>query len=359
MKKIYPLLLLTFLCGKVFSQSCISLGCANQYTGIATDGALSDSTIVSDLGCYNGFDLKQIFWEFFFSPSGGDFTQTFTPTSGTDLALNYVIFDEGTTAPSSVDCPVDASTWIQLACDLIDHPNQPSGPGLFGVTATTTSGHYYAVAIINWQGISDGHDSSYTFDLSVPQLGGVDLDAGSCPGVLPVKLSSFTGDIKNCVVNLNWVAQLQSNFKSYEVQTSTNGLHFQTISIISGKTQGADQEFSYKDLDVKQGNNFYRLKMTDVDGKTAYSKIVSVNNTCNRNMFLTYPNPVRGILTVRVPDSPNGLTLARLYSSSGKLVYSATFQNGINSINMSTYSSGVYLLNLKNTLETQNIKIVK
>ena len=187
--------------------------------------------------------------------------------------------------------------------------------------------------------------------------GGVDVD--NCPGTLPVNLSLLPTST-NCVVNLNWVAQLQSNFKNYEVQTSTDGLHFQTVTIIGGKTQGSQSgTFSYQDLNAKHGNNFYRLKMTDADGKIAYSKIVSLNSTCNRNIVLTYPNPVRGILIVNVPDSPNGLTVARLYSSSGKLVYSGTFQNGINSIDMSKYSSGVYLLNLKNTSETQNIRIVK
>lgn len=47
------------------------------------------------------------------------------------------------------------------------------------------------------------------------------------------------------------------------------------------------------------------------------------------------------------------------YLVSGKLVYSSTFQNRINSIDMSKYSGGVYLLDLKNSSETQNIKIVK
>ena len=110
---------------------------------------------------------------------------------------------------------------------------------------------------------------------------------------------------------------------------------------------------------MPNGNNYYRLKMTDADGKVAYSKVISLNSTCNSSGVLIYPNPVHGILTVNIPGSPNGLTIARLYSSGGKLVYSATFQNGINSIDMSKYSSGVYLLNLKNTSETKNIKIVK
>ena len=155
---------------------------------------------------------------------------------------------------------------------------------------------------------------------------------------MPVTLSSFTATSANCVVNLSWVAQLQSNFKNYEVQTSTDGLHFENVATISGKGEGTDQKFSYQDLNAKQGNNFYRLKMTDADGKIAYSKIVSLNSTCNRNVVLTYPNPVHGILTVNIPGSPNGLTVARLYSSSGKLVYSGTLQNGVNSIDMSKYS---------------------
>jgi hypothetical protein len=359
MKKIYPLILLAFLYGKGFSQNCVSLGCAAAHTGLATNGTLTPIP-ATNLGCYNPYNYTQIFWEFVYSPSGGDFTQTITPTSGTNLALNYVIFDEGTAAPSSVGCPVDASTWIQIACDLIDHPNQPSGPGLFGVTATTTAGHYYAIAIINWQSTTDGTgDASYTFDLSTPQIGGVDVDASNCPGTLPVSLSSFTATSANCVVNLNWVAQLQSNFKNYEVQTSPDGLHFQSLAIIAGKNQGVDQKFSYQDINAKPGDNFYRLKMTDADGKIAYSKIVSLNSTCNRTIVLTYPNPVRGILTVNIPNSPNGITVARLYSGSGKLVYSGTLQNGINSIDMSKYSGGLYLLNLKNSSESQDIKIVK
>jgi len=359
MKKIYPLLLLTFLCVEGFSQDCVSLGCASANTGLATNGTLAPIQ-ASNLGCYDPYKYTQIFWEFVYSPSGGDFTQTFTPTSGTDLAINFVVLDEGTTAPIDVSCPVNSAGWTGIACGDVDHPNMPVGPGLNGVTATTVAGHYYAIAIIIWQSTTDDTgDPSYTFDTNTPQIGGVDVDASNCPGTLPVSLSDFSATSTNCVINLDWVAQLQSNFKNYEVQTSTDGLNFQSVATIPGVTQGADQKFSYQDLNAKQGNNFYRLKMTDEDGKIAYSKIVSMNSTCNRNVVLTYPNPVHGILTVNIPGSPNGLTVARLYSSSGKLVYSGTFQNGINSVDMSKYSSGVYLLNLKNSSETQNIKIVK
>ena len=359
MKKIYLLSLFLIYLGNGYSQRCISLGCAAANTNVLTDGTLPDSIASSGLGCNDGNDLKQIFWEYFFSPSGGDFTQTFTPTSGTDLAINYVILDQGTTAPTTIACPVNTTGWTAIACDQNDHTNQPTGPGLFGVTATTTAGHYYAVAIIIWQGISTGDPASYTFDTNVPQLGGVDLNSGNCPGILPVNLSSFTGDVTNCMVNLNWVAESQTSFKNYEVQYSTDGTNFKTMSTIAGLVQGANQKYSYQHISPAAGNNYYRLKMKDIDGKFQYSKIISLKSDCNRSILFVYPNPVKNVLYINIPDLQTNITIAHLYNSSGKMIYSGEMQNGINDIDMSKFAQGIYLLKLKNNSGIQNIKLIK
>jgi hypothetical protein len=359
MKKIYLLSLFLIYLGNGYSQRCISLGCAAANTSITTDGTLADSLVSSGLGCYNGNLLKQVFWEYFFSVSGGDYTQTFTPTSGTDLSINYVIFDEGVTVPTTIDCPVNTTGWSQIACDITDHPNQPTGPGLFSVTATTTAGHYYAVAIIIWQGISTGGDASYTFDTNVPQLGGVDLSSGNCPGILPVNLSSFNGDVTNCIVNLNWVAESQTSFKNYEVQYSMDGTNFKMISAIAGLIQGTNQKYSYQHISPAAGNNYYRLKMKDTDGKFQYSKVITLKSDCNRNFLFIYPNPVKNVLHINIPDLQTNITIAHLYNSSGKMVYFGAMQNGINDIDMSKFAQGIYLLKLKNNSGIQNIKIIK
>lgn len=357
MKKIYIFFLLTIIVfGKAYSQSCISLGCAASHTGLTTDGTLPDSLVSTDLGCYNGNTLKQIFWQYFYSPSGGDYTQTFTPTSGTDLSLNYVIFDEGTTAPSSITCPVSTSGWTQAACDINDHPNQPSGPGLFGVTLTTVAGHYYAIAIVNWQGMN-GANPGYNFDISTPQIGGVDVTPANCPGVLPVILSSFNAKVNNCTVNLDWTAEAQSGFKNYEVQYSSDGLKFQTIATITGNV--TNQKYTYENASSLHGTNYYRLKMTDQDGKFVFSKIISANLSCNGSVMMVYPNPVTNILNIVIPALQNDVTIGKLYNANGKLIFSGEMINGANTINMEKFSKGIYLLKLKNKTETQNIKIIK
>jgi hypothetical protein len=360
MKKIYYLVLFIISFGKGFSQNCISLGCAASQTGIITDGTLADSGPATGLGCYNGNVYKQVFWQFFFSPAGGDFTQTYTPTSGTTMAINYDILDIGTSPAPSIDCPVNSATWTSVACDINDHINMPVGPGLFGVTLTTVAGHYYAVAIIIWQGTSNGADASYTFDISTPQIGGVDFTTANCPGVLPVKLSSFNAAVNNCIVDLRWTAESESDFKNYEVQYSTNGTSFQTIAAIARAVQASGQKYTWQHKTPTQGNIYYRLKMISMDGGFAYSKIISIKLDCSRSSVIIYPNPVTDILNVNIASLQNNLTtIASLFDTNGKLIYSGEMANGTNIIDMAKFAKGVYLLKLKNSVETQDIKVIK
>ena len=92
---------------------------------------------------------------------------------------------------------------------------------------------------MQWQGSGSGGpgDNSYTFDISTPDLGGVNFTSADCPSILPVSLISFDAKVNNCIVNLNWRATSETNFKDYEVQYSTDGANFQTISTIPGAIQ--------------------------------------------------------------------------------------------------------------------------
>ena len=364
MKKIYLLLLLVISFGKSFSQSCTSLGCAANYGAIAADGTLPDLP-GTDLGsgCINPNTYKQVFWQFFYSPAGGNFTQTYTPVpNGVDpLDLDYIVYDVGLTAPTSIPCPIDPIPWTDIICNNAGTDDVPTGPGVAGAggnVLSTTAGHYYAIAIISWQGTSNGGVAAYSFTIDNPQLGGVDLTAANCPGVLPVALSSFNAQINNCIVNLDWVAS-EFNFKNYEVQYSSDGIRFQTIATIVGVLQGSNHRYTYQDDKPKQGNSYYKLKMTDIDGKFKYSKIIVLKPLCNQSSHIIYPNPVTDILNISITNLQNDVTIASLFDNNGKLLYSSEMKSGTNMINMAKFAKGIYLLKLKSNAETQNIKIIK
>jgi Secretion system C-terminal sorting domain len=371
MKRIYTCLLFLFFLfiGKGFSQDCIVLGCAANYGSQTTDGTLADQPFPFSSGCWLPSDnYKQIFWQFFKS-TGGNYTQTFTPTSGGDpMNINWDIFNlNATPATTTVSCATIAANvgtnWSEIFCSSQFNPGLPAGPGVgtdFAPTGVpTTAGDYYAIAVIVYQGVSNGGDASYSFTIGTPQLDGVDLTSATCDVILPVKLSSFGAKVNNCIVNLNWEAKNESDLKKYEVESSADGRSFQTIATVGATNTGLDQLYSYQHKNPQQGKIYYRLKMTDVDGKFEYSKIIAMKFDCIRSLIFVYPNPVTDILNINITNSQGNETIASLFDHNGKLIYKGKMISGTNTIDMAKFAKGIYLLTLKNNTETQNIKIIK
>ena len=365
MKKNYLLLLFLFAfsLSKGFSQACISLGCAANYGTQTTDGTLADVTWPLGVpSCYAGFPTKQVFWQFFKS-TGGNYSQTFTPTSGANSDIDWIVYNmNATPASTTVTCAAVATNlaaWTEITCGTTYTPATATGPGLDGVVPTT-NGNYYAVAIIVYQGPSTGDPASFTFTVGTPQLAAVNLTSANCDAVLPVKLTSFNAKVSSCAVNLDWTAASEANFKNYEIQYSSDGLRFQTIGSVAGTIQqGSSQKYSYQVSNPQQGKTYFRLKLTDIDGKYEFSKIIALKLDCTKSSIFVYPNPVTDVLNINLTNSENKATTASLFDNSGRLIYTELLKSGTNVINMEKFAKGIYMLRVKNNQETQNIKIVK
>jgi hypothetical protein len=70
-------------------------------------------------------------------------------------------------------------------------------------------------------------------------------------------------------VKLNWDGEVDNMFSNFELQRSSNGIDFQTIY-----TTSALPPCQYYDLSPLNGNNYYRVKQFDTDGKITISKTV-------------------------------------------------------------------------------------
>jgi len=330
---------------------------------MTADGTLPD-IVASGFspGCYDANTYKQLFWQFFLS-TGGDFRQTYTPTStGDALALNYVVFDIGTTSPPNFNCPVNSADWTILDCMINDYPGMPIGPGTFSSPKIPTiAGHYYAVAIIFWQGVSNGGDAGYTFNIGVPTLNNLPLNNANSNGIsLPVNLLSFNAETSNCIVDLNWTTENEFNLKNYEIQSSGDGVNFQKIATIdpSPLTESVNS-YSYEDAHPIQGNAYYRLKMTGDDGSFEFSDTKTVKVSCNKRPITVYPNPVNDILNIYITKLQDEATTASLFDTNGKLIYSGKLASGANLIDMKKFTKGIYLLRISNKFQLDYIKVVK
>jgi hypothetical protein len=368
MKKIFTFLFaLSFFSYEiVLSQapSCRVLGCAANYGTIVTDNTVPDTAFASGFSfCFTPpTAIKQVYWEYFYTgPVNALFSQSFTPPNSPDsVDVDWAIFDIGG-PPANLNCPVNTTGWVEQVCWTAFAPGVATGPGIDQPAFNATANTYYAVAIIVSSAQAHVGVASYTFNIDDPTIGGAPLTALNCTGlVLPVKLSTFNARVNNCGVNLEWTAESETNFKNYEIQFSTDGTSFKTIATLpAAENSGAPQRYSYTDASPAQGNVFYRLKMSDIDGKFDYSRVVTTKLDCVKSPFSVYPNPVTDILTINNSGSQNEDATVKMFDNNGRLIYSHKLLGGTNTINTHHLPNGIYLLQLNNGSEVQSIKIIK
>ena len=119
-----------------------------------------------------------------------------------------------------------------------------------------------------------------------------------CTGLIPVTIIDFTAQKNNESVLLKWYATFETSFKQYEIQRSTDGIQFFAIGEVTGRNL-ANYDFTDHHL-PSAPTVFYRLRMIDIDGKSAYSKTVAVHINGSNLPVLVYPNPVAGKLTIKL-----------------------------------------------------------
>ncbi len=98
---------------------------------------------------------------------------------------------------------------------------------------------------------------------------------------LPIKLISFDAvKLSTSKAVINWeLGATCSSATRFEIQRSLSDRNFSTIGIANGSE--TSRTYTYIDNGLKNGINYYRLKIIDADGKISYSKVVALMNGVN------------------------------------------------------------------------------
>jgi hypothetical protein len=111
---------------------------------------------------------------------------------------------------------------------------------------------------------------------------------------LPVTIVDFQALAAANKVTLKWQTASEYNNSHFTIERSANGTSFQTLKqVASLAAEGnSSSALNYEDADAAplQGVSYYRLKQTDKDGKSAYSKQVKVDRRQDGSLTV-YPNP--------------------------------------------------------------------
>ncbi|MBK7651025.1 MAG: hypothetical protein IPJ20_10145 [Flammeovirgaceae bacterium] len=166
--------------------------------------------------------------------------------------------------------------------------------------------------VMRWDGVSSwvnhgnggttGNATAGTLITSAPitSFSPITLGSTTIDNPLPIELISFIAQVLNENVKLNWITASELNNDFFTVQRSADGMEFESIMKIKGAgTTSASTSYEYMDVTPIQNISYYRLKQTDFDKKSSYSKVLVVNVLLSGELSM-YPNPVSvgGVVTL-------------------------------------------------------------
>lgn len=205
--------------------------------------------------------------------------------------------------------------------------------------------------------VADGFNLRFNIDT----LGQFGLGQTGAP--LPVTLTAFKGFKNENKNTLNWTTSAENNLKTFVVERA-NSLYgnFADIGAVNAKGFSTVQNnYVLDDVNPFAGNNYYRLRMIDADGKYKYSAVVLINNAVTASVFVS-PNPAKNNFTVQLSGYNKVVVSFTLISASGVVVLSKSINTSVdgNSIpfDLKNIAAGNYILRITSGGNITEQKIV-
>ncbi|MBI2729580.1 MAG: T9SS type A sorting domain-containing protein [Sphingobacteriales bacterium] len=213
---------------------------------------------------------------------------------------------------------------------------------------------------------------------SIPGANSVNDNFGGCfggtiesKGSLPILLSYFNAlaDENNTKVKLNWVTEMELNNDYYTIERSQDGKTYTSIGMVLGSMNSSIRKtYEYKDdlkgVDVSK-TIYYRVKQSDIDGKSSYTPVRTVKLSQKQNMIQINPNPFVDNITVKYMSEVSGSMDIRVMNANGQTVVAkkSTLVKGFNSTaiyNLGSLARGLYIVEVMiNGEVSEKTKLVK
>ena len=252
--------------------------------------------------------------------------------------------------------------------------NQPSWPG--GVPANYVDTPY------NVPGMDPLFDSSNSnhylqsispvIDLGIiipgipflglgPDLGYAEFGGG---GPLPINWLDFTGN-ENAGKNiLQWATASENNSNFFNVERSNDARKFEQLGRVNatGFSQ-AKVNYSFIDINPPKRKNDYRLAMIDKNGKSEFSKVISILNRENQSIAIKYAelSSANSNAFFIISSSKTQAANLTITDVSGRIILNTQLQleKGDNTItkNIPAIAKGIYYLRLvtEDQMQVKNI----
>jgi PQQ-dependent dehydrogenase (s-GDH family) len=188
----------------------------------------------------------------------------------------------------------------------------------------------------------------------------------STASLLPLHSLSFTGSIGGNISHLRWITEDETSTKSFTVERSADNRDFTPIGTEMASSIAGQVIYAFTDSSVAKmpaGFVYYRLRLTDMNGRTSYSSVIILNAGGAKSVISIRPNPFVSNVTVDINAPVAEKADWQLSDASGKTImqHALTLSRGYNemTINTSNLKTGIYYLKISSGNINQSVKLQK
>jgi hypothetical protein len=180
--------------------------------------------------------------------------------------------------------------------------------------------------------------------------------------ILPVTGLELGGVRNGADVNLLWQTVSELNTKQFDLERSYDGAQFTHVTMLkaAGNSQGR-ATYKFTDKNVTAPVAYYRVKLTDMNGKITISNIAIVR-VANGGIVRVFPNPVIANYYVSFPQA--GKYRLQLMDGAGRIVMAKDMEITVDNLNVlidrGVLAAGSYHLSVqhRSTGNWENIKLI-
>ncbi|MEO6671679.1 MAG: T9SS type A sorting domain-containing protein [Ferruginibacter sp.] len=248
-----------------------------------------------------------------------------------------------------VDYRAANNNWTPLVNSPISSGSVPQTPNptwiqLGAVFTLPTTGNFTVtqIRIRLADGIVGGCGNDFALD---------DIKLASCPsgGPLPVSFLNINANQKGTGALINWATSSEVNNNYFQVERSNDGgINWQIVGDVKGAlNSNSIKNYSTYDAKPVAGNNYYRIKQVDIDGRFKYSITVNLKLNTDITAVSVLTNPFHNSITLDFLSNRNQSVNCRLLDITGKQILTQKISiakgssrkeiNGLNQLTGGTY----------------------
>ncbi|MFA5010415.1 MAG: glycosyl hydrolase family 8 [Ignavibacteria bacterium] len=184
---------------------------------------------------------------------------------------------------------------------------------------------------------------------------------------LPVELTSFTANVNQRNVIMNWSTASEINNSGFEVQRLDADGSWNEVAFVKGHgTTSTPVNYSYEDKNLTTGTYSYCLKQVDYNGNYEYFNLnskVEIGTPQKYSISQNYPNPFNPVTKIYFDIPKLSSVKISVYDVSGrevKVLVNEKYQPGNYEtvFDGSMYSNGVYFYKIQTGDFTETKKMI-